>query len=162
MSNSNSGPSHARLNRLQAQEDDFQLWSNVNSQGYRNTSLNTLSFKRKRLHREAAIEEERQKEIEWDINNSPSPRSRRRRNRRGRSESMTPSSEPSSTHHNIIVPATVADAIFIPSPVAHIHIDVPADTILHYSAADAFVDEETNDDTSTGRRSVNSNETHGS
>ena len=86
MSNSNSGPSHARLNRLQAQEDDFESWSNIYSQGYKNASLNTLSFKRKRLHREAAIEEERQKEIEWDINNSPSPRSRRRRNRRGRSD----------------------------------------------------------------------------
>ena len=98
MSNSNSGLSHARLNRLQAQEDDFQSWSNVNSQGYRNASINTLSFKRKRLHQEAAIEEERQKEIEW--NNSPSPRSRHRRNRRGRSESTTPSPKPSSTHDN--------------------------------------------------------------
>ena len=63
MSNSNSGPSHARLNRLRAQEDDFQSWSNVNSQGYRIASINTLSFKRKRLHQEAAIEEERQKVI---------------------------------------------------------------------------------------------------
>ena len=160
MSNSNSGPSHARLNRLQAQEDDFQSWSNVNSQGYRNASLNTLSFKCKRLHREAAIEEERQKDIEWDINNSPGPRSRRRRNRRDCSESTKPSPQPSSTHDNIIVPTTVADAISIPYPVAHIHIDVPAATIFNYSAADAFVDEETNDDTSTGRRSVNSNETH--
>ena len=93
ISNNNSQQSHAHLNRLQAQEEDFQSWSNVNSQGYRNASLNTLSFKRKRLHREAAIEEERQKEIEWDITNSPSPRSRRRRNRRGRSE--TPSPQPS-------------------------------------------------------------------
>ena len=37
---------------------------------------------------------------------------------------------------------------------------MPDATILNYSAADAFVDEESNDDTSTGRRSVNSNETH--
>ena len=131
MSDSNSGQSHARLNRLQAQEDDFQSWSNVNTKGYRNAALNKLSFKRKRLHREAAIEEERQMEIEWDINNSPSPRSRRRRNRRGRSKSMTPSPEPSATHDNIIVPATVADAISIPSTVANIHIDVPAATILN-------------------------------
>ena len=63
MSKSNSGPSHARLNRLQAQEDDFQSWSNVNSQGYRNASINTLSFKRKRLHQEAAIEGENRRKL---------------------------------------------------------------------------------------------------
>ena len=33
-------------------------------------------------------------------------------------------------------------------------------TIMNHSAADATVDEESNDDTSTGRRSANSNETH--
>ena len=75
---------------------------------------------------------------------------------------MTPPPESSSTHNNIIVPATVADAISIPSPLAPIHIEVPDAMVLNYSAADAYVDEETNDDTSTGRRSVNSNETHGS
>ena len=104
------------------------------------------------------LTEERQKEIEW--NNSPSPRSRRRRNRRGRSESTTPSPKTSSTHDNIIVPTTVADTISVPSPVAHIDIDVPAATIVNQSAADTIVDEESNDDTSIGRRSVNSNETH--
>ena len=73
---------------------------------------------------------------------------------------MTPSPEPSSTHYNIIVPATVADAISIPSPLAPIHIEVPNAIALNHSAADAYVDEEVNNDTSTGRRSVNSNETH--
>ena len=158
ISNNNSQLSHARLNRLQAQEDDFQSWSNTNSQGYRNASLNTLSFKRKRLHQEAAIEEERQREIEW--NNSPSPRSRRRRNRRSRSESTTLSPKPSPTHETIIVPTIVADAISVPSPIAHIDIDVRAPTIVNQSAANAIVNEESNDDTSTGRRSANSNETH--
>ena len=47
--------------------------------------------------------------------------------------------------------------ISIPSPVARIDIYIPAATIINHSAADATVDEESNDDTSTGRRSVNSN-----
>ena len=33
---------HMRALLLQAQKDDFQSWSNTNSQGYRNASLNTL------------------------------------------------------------------------------------------------------------------------
>ena len=51
-------------------------------------------------------------------------------------------------------------ATSIPPPLAPIHINVPDDILSNHSAANASVDEEANDDMSTGRRSRNSNETH--
>jgi hypothetical protein len=56
--NNKSGSSNAHLNRMEAQQSDFQSWSNLESTGFRNGSFNVLSTKRKRMHHELVLEEE--------------------------------------------------------------------------------------------------------
>jgi hypothetical protein len=88
--NNKSGPSNAHLNRMEAQQSDFQSWSSLESSGFRNGSFNVLSIKRKRMHNELVREEEHQKELAWQRENV-SLRSHRRADRERRSQSRTPS-----------------------------------------------------------------------
>ena len=45
-------------------DDDFKSWGDTQHQGYRNQSLNFMTFKKRKLHREQAAENEQQKEKE--------------------------------------------------------------------------------------------------
>ena len=180
--NKKAGPSNAHLNRLEAQQqDDFHSWSDTGAKGYRNGSFNALSIKRKRMHRESAIEEERQKEREWDAQNL-SLRTRRLNDRQRRSESSTPSlqsvasSQPSSispVQHESIVEHIMQEELSVagPSaqliqsvaedlPVPDIAVNCNSSSSLNRTAPNVNIDEAVNDDSSTGRRSRNSNETH--
>jgi hypothetical protein len=52
--------SSAKLNRVEAERQDFQSWSDTSQKGYRNQSYNALRFRKRKLD-----QEERLKEIEW-------------------------------------------------------------------------------------------------
>jgi hypothetical protein len=75
---------------MEAQQSDFQSWSNLESSGFRNGSFNVLSIKRKRMHNELVFEEDHQKELAWQRENV-SLRTRRRADRERRSQSRTSS-----------------------------------------------------------------------
>ena len=55
------------MKRVEAErDDDFKSWGDTQHQGYRNQSLNSMTFKKRKLHREQAAENEQQKEKEWE------------------------------------------------------------------------------------------------
>ena len=96
---------------MQAQEqDDFQSWSNLESKGYRNSSFNALTIKRKRQFRDIAMDEERQKEIEWDQQNL-SLRTRRHRDRSRRSSSIQSSIASVASPQNMSINSEAIESI---------------------------------------------------
>lgn len=97
-----------------------------------------------------------------------SVRTRRRLDRERKSQSRTPSiaSQASSINSNDI--QSIQEAVEPPAQDSQIIIDAaPVEVVvsnalqlINHTAANVPVDEEANDDSSTGRRSQNSNETH--
>ena len=59
--------SRAQMKSVEAErDDDFKSWVDTQHQGYRNQSLNSTTFKKRKLRREQAAENEHQKEKEWE------------------------------------------------------------------------------------------------
>jgi hypothetical protein len=164
---------------MEAQQSDFQSWSNLESSGFRNGSFNVLSIKRKRMHNELVLEEEHQKELAWQRENV-SLRTRRRADRERRSQSRTPSITSKVPSRDLIDIHSIDEAqpaVELPAeenrdPVPAVELPaednrqfVPVNDTsevvpINQSLLNVTVNEEKNDDSSTGRRSRNSNETH--